>query len=73
MWRSSPRSNGSKLHIRLPNLGVQHWEDKPLEHLALKTNRAYYHKTQRAVGNRDYLLKNSHRISLTLWDPGQKQ
>ena len=31
----------SEVHIRLPSLGVLHQEDKHLEHLNLKANKAY--------------------------------
>ena len=30
----------SKPQIELPSLGILNWEDKPLEHLALKANGA---------------------------------
>lgn len=50
--RSSPRSKGFKPYIRLPNLGILHQEDKPREHLALKTSGAQDKKRQRTIGNR---------------------
>ena len=50
--RSSPGSKGFKPYIRLPSLGILHREDKPPEHLALKTSGAQDKKRQRTIGNR---------------------
>ena len=73
MQKSFSRSKGSKPHIRLPSLGILHWEDKPPEHLALKASRAYFPESQSAVGNRDSTLKGYITDAYILQDPGQKQ
>lgn len=43
---------GSELHIWLCSLGALHWEDEPLELLALNASKAYIQVTQKAMGNR---------------------
>ena len=51
-WEFSPRSEGSEPHIWLCSLGALHWEDEPLELLAVKASKAYIQVTQKAMGNR---------------------
>ena len=44
--------------MRLSSLGNLHQEDKSPEDLAFKASGAYFQESQRAVGNRDFILKS---------------
>ena len=50
-------SESSELHIKLPCVGIWHWEKKPLEHLALKASGACAQELHGTGGNRDPILK----------------
>ena len=65
-WQFSPRSEGSELHIWLCSLGALHWEDEPLELLALKASKAYIQVTQKAMGNRLHSYRVNTQISHVL-------
>ena len=56
LQKFSHRSESSKPHIRLPILGVQHWEEEPPERLALKASRAWLQELSRTGGNTDSTL-----------------
>ena len=51
------RNESSELHVRTPSLGVQHWEEEPPEHLALKVSGAWLQELHRTGGNKDFSLK----------------
>ena len=68
LQRFSPRTKGSESHIGLPSTRVQHQEDDPL-----CWGGAYFQRSQRAVGNRDSILKGCIQKSHMLQDPGLKQ
>ena len=51
------RSESSEPHIKLPHVGIWHWEKEPLEHLALKASGACVQELHRTGGNRDPILK----------------
>ena len=51
------RSESSEHHIRLPSLGVQHQEEEPPEHLALKVSGVSLQELHRTGGNRDSTLR----------------
>lgn len=58
MQSFSLRSKGSEHPIKqLPRLGFLHQKDEPLEFIALKASRAIFWESQRAMGNRDSILK----------------
>lgn len=48
---------GSEPHTGLPSLGFLYWEVELPECLPLKTSRACFQWTQKAVGKRDATLK----------------
>lgn len=62
----SLRTEGSEHHIKLPSLRVLHQEEESPRPLAFKASGAYFQKTQRTVGNRDFMLKDTQKISHTL-------
>ena len=68
LQNSSPRSEGSESHIRLPSPGDLHQEDELPEYLALKSSRAYIWESWRSIGNRDSTLKG-HAQNLTTPSP----
>ena len=78
-WRTiisqkfSHRSESSELHVRLPSLGVWHWEEDCPEHLALKASGAWVQELHRTRGNRDSIHWRAHTISCVHQDPGRKQ
>ena len=41
--RLTCRSESSEPHIKLPRVGIWHWEKEPPEHLALKASGACVH------------------------------
>ena len=49
-------SESSEPHVMFPTLGVQHLEEDPPEHLALKNSRASEKELHKIVGNRDSTL-----------------
>ena len=53
----------SKLYIRLPSLGVLCQEDKPLEHLALKTRGLSFRRARGLKEIENSLLKGAHKSS----------
>lgn len=63
---SSPRTKGSEPHTKLPSLGVLHQEDKPSEHLALKTSKSYVWENQKATGIDSLLSKGMPQTSQAL-------
>ena len=66
MQRFSPTIKGLRPHIRLPKPGVLYLEDEPSERLTLKASGACIRESQRAVGNRKFALKCTHKISRAL-------
>ena len=64
--RLTYRSESSEPHIKLPCLGIWHWEKEPLEHLALKA-RGLVHRSSTGLGEMDTsFLKGTHRLSRAL-------
>ena len=55
--RLTYRSEGSEPHIKLPCVGIWHWEKEPLEHLDLKASGACAQVLHGTGGNRDPILK----------------
>ena len=55
--RSSPRSRESKLHIRLPSLGLLHWKTSPQKVCLGRPIGLAYRRTYRRTYNRDSALK----------------
>ena len=55
--RLTYRSESSDSHIKLPRVGIWHWEKEPPEHLALKASGACARELHRTGGNRDPILK----------------
>ena len=54
----SHRSESSEPHIRPPpQTGIQHQEEEPPEHLALKASRARFQELHKIGGNRDLTLE----------------
>ena len=64
--QNSHRSESSKAHIKSPHLGIWHWENEPLEHVALKASGASAQETETPF------FKGTHRLSSTL-GPRAKQ
>lgn len=64
--RFSQRTMRSEPHIGVPRPGVLHQEDKPPEYLASKVSEVYFQDSQRARGNREFILKGTHKISHAL-------
>ena len=60
----SHRSESSELHVRLPSLRVWHQEEKPTEHLAMKTSWTRVQELQRTGRNRDFTL-GGHKQGFT--------
>ena len=52
----SHMSESSEPHVRLPSLGVWHWEEENPEHLALKASGSWSQELHRTGGNRDSTL-----------------
>ena len=67
LQKFSHRSESSEPHIRLPSLGVCHWEEDPTEHLALKASGAWVQELHRTGGNRDSAFGGAHKMSHTPW------
>ena len=53
LQRFSHQNESSEPHLRLPSLGVCHWEEEPPDHLALKTSRARLQEIHRTGKNRN--------------------
>lgn len=58
--------------IRFPSLGVWHWEEEPLKHLALKAIGACVQELCRCRGTETPFLEGRHRVSCAV-DPRAKQ
>ncbi len=66
------KSESSEPHIKLPCLGIWHWEKEPLEHLALKA-RGLVHRSSMGLGEMETpFLKGTPRLSHAL-GPRAKQ
>ena len=64
------RSESSEPHIKLPRVGIWHWEKEPLEHLALKASGVC---VSMGLGEMETpFLKGAHRLSHAL-GPRAKQ
>ena len=50
------RSESHEPHVRLPRLGVWHWEEEPAEHMALKASGVSLQEFHRTGGNRNSTL-----------------
>ena len=64
--RLTYRSESSEPHIKLPRVGIWHWEKEPLKHLALKASGACVQELHETGENGDPFLKGTHRLSHAL-------
>ena len=55
--RLTYRSESSEPHIKLPCVGIWHWEKEPLEHLPLKATGTCTQELHGTGGNGDPILK----------------
>ena len=70
--RLTYKSKSSEPHIKLPCLGIWHWEKEPLEHLALKA-RGLVYRSSTGLGKMETpFLKGTPRLSHAL-GPWAKQ
>ena len=70
--RLTYRSESSELNIKLPRVGIWHWEKEPLEHLALKA-RGLVHRSSMGLGEMETpFLKGTNGLSCGL-GPRAKQ
>ena len=70
--RLTYRSESSETHIKRPRVGMWHWEQEPVDHLALKASGACAQELHQTGGNGDPILKSAHRCSWAL-GPRAKQ
>ena len=72
-------SESSEPHIKLPHVGIWHWEKEPPEHLALKASGACAQELHGTGENRDPILKRhtqtlmctgSQGKAKSPWEPG---
>ena len=59
--RLTYRSQSSEPHIKLPPVGIWHWEKEPPEHLALKASGVCAQELHKTGGNGDPILKRHTR------------
>ena len=57
MQRLTHRSENSGLHFRFPYQGIWHWEEEPVEHLALRASGASVKEPHRTGENGDSILE----------------
>jgi len=60
--RLTYRRESSEPHIRVPRVGIWHWEKEPLEHLALKARGACAQELHGTGGDGTPFLKGAHRL-----------
>ena len=70
--RLAYRSESSEPHIKLPRVGIWHWEKEPPEHLALKASGACMQELHGTGEAETPFLKGTHRLSPAL-GPRAKQ
>ena len=69
--RLTYRSESSEPHIKLPHVGIWHWEKEPPEHLALKASGAWVQKLHGTGGNGDPILKRHTQIFTSIGYQGK--
>ena len=67
--RLTYRSESSEPHIKIPCVGIWHWEKEPLEHLALKDSGACAQELHGTGEKETPFLKDTHREFLS-WCSG---
>ena len=70
--RLTHRRESSEPYIRFPCLGIWYWEEKSLEHLALRASGFVYRSSMELGKMETPLLKGSHRVSCAV-GPRAKQ
>ena len=71
--RLTYRSESSEPHIKLPRVGIWHWEKEPLEYLALKASGACVQELHRTAGNRDPILQRRTQTSTCTGSQGKAE
>ena len=71
--KSTHWSEGSEPHDRLPNLGVQQWEEEFLENQTSKSSGIWLQDIDRTGGNRDSTLGGHTQSSVCIGNQGKEQ
>ena len=71
--KSTHWSEGSEPHVRLPNLGVQHWEEEFTENQTWKASGIWLQDFNRTGGNRDSTLGGCTQSSSASGPSGKEQ
>ena len=68
--RLTYRSESSEPHIKLPLVGIWHWKEEPLEHLALKASGT---RVQELLGEMETPFLTGTTDFHVHWVPGQSK